>query len=126
MTTFSDPVNPLISRQDPLHQNGNNRKLQQLQQLPHLQHLQQLAACLKMGKTFQKVHCSMVGRFEGGIGDKIPQWIRANGGQFSRDVDPRVTHLITTEEAYKENGTLSRMPQDMCESDKLMSHSSEC
>ena len=50
----------------------------------------------------------MVGKFEEGIGDKIPQWIRANGGQFSRDVNPRVTHLIATKQAYKNNASLGR------------------
>ncbi|KAG0154841.1 hypothetical protein PDIDSM_412 [Penicillium digitatum] len=54
-----------------------------------------------MGKSFQRVHASAVGNFEDGVGEKIPQWIRANGGQFSRDVNPRVTHLIATKEAFK-------------------------
>ncbi|CAI7626885.1 unnamed protein product [Penicillium palitans] len=56
-----------------------------------------------MGKPFQKVHASIVGKFEDGVGEKIPQWIRANGGQFSRDVNPRITHLIATKEAFKSN-----------------------
>ncbi|CAG8205493.1 unnamed protein product [Penicillium salamii] len=59
-----------------------------------------------MGRTFQKIHCAMVGRFKEGIKEKIPQWIRANGGQFSRDINPMVTHLIATEEAYKDNVSL--------------------
>ncbi|CAG8095447.1 unnamed protein product [Penicillium salamii] len=59
-----------------------------------------------MARTFQKIHCAMVGRFEEGIKEKIPQWIRANGGQFSRDINPMVTHLIATEEAYKDNVSL--------------------
>ncbi|CAG8006451.1 unnamed protein product [Penicillium salamii] len=59
-----------------------------------------------MGRTFQKIHCAMVGRFEEGIKEKIPQWIRANGGQFSREINPMVTHLIATEEAYKDNVSL--------------------
>ncbi|KAJ5511804.1 hypothetical protein LT330_003575 [Penicillium expansum] len=54
-----------------------------------------------MGKPFQKVHASIVGKFEHGVGEKIPQWIRANGGQFSRDLNARVTHLIATKEAFK-------------------------
>jgi hypothetical protein len=45
----------------------------------------------------------MAGKFPDGISDKIPQWVRANGGQFSRDVNARVTHLITTEKAWAEN-----------------------
>ncbi|OQE41089.1 hypothetical protein PENCOP_c005G03952 [Penicillium coprophilum] len=56
-----------------------------------------------MGKPFQRIHASIVGKFEDGVGEKIPQWIRANGGQFSRDVNPRVTHLIATKEAFKNN-----------------------
>ncbi|OQE18097.1 hypothetical protein PENFLA_c022G05342 [Penicillium flavigenum] len=54
-----------------------------------------------MGKPFQRIHASIVGKFQDGIGEKIPQWIRANGGQFSREVSPRVTHLIATKEAFK-------------------------
>ncbi|KAJ5188284.1 hypothetical protein N7472_007298 [Penicillium cf. griseofulvum] len=56
-----------------------------------------------MGKPFQRIHASIVGKFEDGVGEKIPQWIRANGGQFSRDVNPQVTHLIATKEAFKNN-----------------------
>jgi hypothetical protein len=59
-----------------------------------------------MGRTFQKIHASMVGKFDDGIGDNIPRWVRANGGQFSRDVSPQVTHLIATEKAYKDNAPL--------------------
>ncbi|CAG8908125.1 unnamed protein product [Penicillium egyptiacum] len=54
-----------------------------------------------MGKPFQSIRASIVGKFQDGIGEKIPQWIRANGGQFSREVSPRVTHLIATKEAFK-------------------------
>ncbi|RMJ26379.1 brct domain protein [Aspergillus sp. HF37] len=55
-----------------------------------------------MGKTFQKIHGCSVGSFEGN-GDKIHQWIRANGGSYSKDVSSEVTHLIVTKEAYKKN-----------------------
>lgn len=54
-----------------------------------------------MGKTFQRVHASAVGKFE--QGDKIPQWLRANGGEFHREVNPRVTHLIASVDAFKDN-----------------------
>ena len=54
-----------------------------------------------MGKTFAKVHASTVGRSGGS--DKIPQWVRANGGEFSKDINSKVTHLITTKEAFREN-----------------------
>ncbi|KAJ5493839.1 hypothetical protein N7463_009926 [Penicillium fimorum] len=56
-----------------------------------------------MRKPFQRIHASIAGKFEDGVGEKIPQWIRANGGQFSRDVNSRVTHLIATKEAFKNN-----------------------
>lgn len=55
-----------------------------------------------MGKTFQKIHGCSVGNFEGNT-EKIPQWIKANGGQYSKDVTDQVTHLIATKQAYKKN-----------------------
>ncbi|KAJ5793757.1 hypothetical protein N7457_000356 [Penicillium paradoxum] len=55
-----------------------------------------------MAKPFKKVHAAIVGKFENGVGEKIPQWIRANGGQYSRDVNARVTHLIATKDAFKQ------------------------
>lgn len=54
-----------------------------------------------MGKTFQNVRVCAVGQLEDG--DKIPRWVRANGGNFQRDVDESCTHLIATEHAYKSN-----------------------
>ncbi|PYI32386.1 hypothetical protein BP00DRAFT_486098 [Aspergillus indologenus CBS 114.80] len=55
-----------------------------------------------MGKTFQKIHACSAGKFPKD-GDKIPQWIRANGGEYHSTIAPQVTHLITTLEAYKKN-----------------------
>ncbi|RAH40989.1 BRCT domain protein [Aspergillus brunneoviolaceus CBS 621.78] len=55
-----------------------------------------------MGKTFHKIHASSAGKFPKD-GDKIPQWIRANGGEYHSTITPQVTHLITTLEAYKKN-----------------------
>ncbi|PWY81216.1 BRCT domain protein [Aspergillus eucalypticola CBS 122712] len=55
-----------------------------------------------MGKTFKNIHASSFGKFDG-ISDKIPQWIRANGGQYSKDISKNITHLITTKEAFKDN-----------------------
>lgn len=54
-----------------------------------------------MGKSFEKLHICAVGQLEDG--DKIPRWVRANGGEFHRDVDERCTHLIATQNAYKSN-----------------------
>ncbi|PYH48416.1 BRCT domain protein [Aspergillus saccharolyticus JOP 1030-1] len=55
-----------------------------------------------MGKTFQKIHACSAGTFPKD-GNKISQWVRANGGEYSPTVTPQVTHLITTLEAYKKN-----------------------
>lgn len=73
-----------------------------------------------MGKPFQKVHASIVGKFEDGVGEKIPQWIRANGGQFSRDVNPRITHLIATKEAFKSNAVPGILPLNTPKASKLI------
>ncbi|KAF9884138.1 hypothetical protein FE257_002259 [Aspergillus nanangensis] len=54
-----------------------------------------------MGKTLHKVHAACVGRIPNC--DKVPQWLRANGGQYSKTIDQNLTHLITTKEAYKNN-----------------------
>ncbi|PWY94837.1 hypothetical protein BO94DRAFT_572371 [Aspergillus sclerotioniger CBS 115572] len=55
-----------------------------------------------MGKTFKNIHASSTGKFDGNS-DKIPQWIRANGGQYSKEVSEEITHLIATKEAFKDN-----------------------
>ncbi|OJI91039.1 hypothetical protein ASPTUDRAFT_26514 [Aspergillus tubingensis CBS 134.48] len=55
-----------------------------------------------MGKTFKNIHASSFGKFDG-ISEKIPQWIRANGGQYSKDISTDITHLIITKEAFKDN-----------------------
>lgn len=79
-----------------------------------------------MGRTFQRVHCALVGKFDDGIKEKIPQWIRANGGQFSRAVNSNVTHLIATEQAYKDNGSLGMSSRGMNEYSELTGGSSSC
>ncbi|GKZ26182.1 hypothetical protein AbraIFM66951_010054 [Aspergillus brasiliensis] len=55
-----------------------------------------------MGNTFKNIHASSFGKFDGNT-DKIPQWIRANGGQYSKDISKDLTHLITTKEAFKDD-----------------------
>ncbi|KAH1560632.1 hypothetical protein KXX17_005486 [Aspergillus fumigatus] len=55
-----------------------------------------------MGKTFKNIHACAIGRFPVN-GDKIPQWILAHGGTFSKDVTEDVTHLITTRETFAKN-----------------------
>lgn len=54
-----------------------------------------------MGKPFARIHASSVGTFD--QGDKVPQWLKANGGQFSRNVDSRITHLIASLDAWENN-----------------------
>ncbi|KAJ5167018.1 uncharacterized protein N7482_005799 [Penicillium canariense] len=54
-----------------------------------------------MGKAFQRIRASAVGDLH--QGDRISQWVRKNGGEFLNKVTDRVTHLIASEKAYKEN-----------------------
>ncbi|KAL2869272.1 BRCT domain protein [Aspergillus lucknowensis] len=53
-----------------------------------------------MGKSFQRICASAVGNFESNT-SKIPQWVTANGGTYSKDITPETTHLITTKEAFE-------------------------
>ncbi|KAE8380533.1 hypothetical protein BDV26DRAFT_290284 [Aspergillus bertholletiae] len=57
-----------------------------------------------MGKSFAKVHLCTAGRL-GVSGNKILQWVQANGGKYSREVTSNLTHLITTKDAYMNNIT---------------------
>ncbi|KAJ5553998.1 hypothetical protein N7513_003957 [Penicillium frequentans] len=54
-----------------------------------------------MPNTFSKVNVCTVGKFDDAT--KIPEWIRHHGGTFSRRVDSHTTHLVATEESYKNN-----------------------
>lgn len=54
-----------------------------------------------MGNGFKKVKAAVVGTHKNS--EKIPQWLKANGGQYSREIDPSVTHLIATESAMGNN-----------------------
>lgn len=56
----------------------------------------------KMGKTFDKIHIRVIGSFEDA--DKIPGWMKANGGKYHRSFNSQVTHLVASEEAYLQNG----------------------
>jgi len=55
-----------------------------------------------MGKTFEKVHVRVLGSFKDA--DKIPGWVKANGGKYHRSFNSQVTHLIVTDEVYLQNG----------------------
>ncbi|KAL4915911.1 hypothetical protein BDW62DRAFT_117512 [Aspergillus aurantiobrunneus] len=57
-----------------------------------------------MGKTFQKIHASSVGSFENNT-NKIPQWITANRGTYSKEITGDTTHLVATKEVFKGNST---------------------
>ncbi|QGA15265.1 hypothetical protein EYB26_002922 [Talaromyces marneffei] len=54
-----------------------------------------------MGNGFKKVKASFVGSHKDS--NKIPQWLKAHGGEFSREIDHSVTHLIATESAMENN-----------------------
>ncbi|KAL4786348.1 hypothetical protein BJX76DRAFT_355253 [Aspergillus varians] len=56
-----------------------------------------------MAKTFRKIHASSFGNF-GSNTSKIPQWITANGGTYSKNISNEVTHLIATKESFEQNG----------------------
>lgn len=61
-----------------------------------------------MGKPFERVHACVAGKVD--QTNKIPEWLRANGGTYSKAVTKGVTHLIATEEAYQKDdkkGTLA-------------------
>ncbi|PGH10014.1 anthranilate synthase/indole-3-glycerol phosphate synthase/phosphoribosylanthranilate isomerase [Blastomyces parvus] len=54
-----------------------------------------------MGKTLRKLHISLAGDF-GQISEKIKQWVEANGGDFSKQLEKgATTHLITTKDAIR-------------------------
>lgn len=62
----------------------------------------QSPATVKMGKPFEKIHACIAGKIENA--EKIPVWVRANGGAFYKTVTKKVTHLIVTQATYQENG----------------------
>ncbi|KAI1915620.1 hypothetical protein LOZ53_001417 [Ophidiomyces ophidiicola] len=53
-----------------------------------------------MGKTFRRIKACIAGNF-GAQGDKIKQWVEANGGSFYKQVGPGITHMIATEAAFR-------------------------
>ncbi|EGC47303.1 BRCT domain-containing protein [Histoplasma capsulatum var. duboisii H88] len=54
-----------------------------------------------MGKTFRKIHISLAGDF-GPMSEKIKQWVEANGGDFSTQLEKdATTHLIATRDAFR-------------------------
>ncbi|KAL4879418.1 hypothetical protein BJY04DRAFT_95708 [Aspergillus karnatakaensis] len=55
-----------------------------------------------MGKTFQRIHASSVGNFDRNT-NKIPGWITANGGIYTKEVTNGVTHLIASRDAFVSN-----------------------
>lgn len=49
----------------------------------------------------KRIRVSVVGKVKDA--EKIPGWMRENGGAYSKAVSRNVTHLIASEDAYKEN-----------------------
>jgi hypothetical protein len=68
---------------------------------PETKTLQKAIKQAAMGKGLKDVHVSYVGSHENS--DKIPQWMKANGGTFSREINKDVTHLVASESAFKKN-----------------------
>lgn len=54
-----------------------------------------------MGTTLKRIRVSVVGKVKDA--EKIPGWMRENGGAYSKAVSHNVTHLIASEDAYKGN-----------------------
>ncbi|CRG89638.1 anthranilate synthase / indole-3-glycerol phosphate synthase / phosphoribosylanthranilate isomerase [Talaromyces islandicus] len=63
-----------------------------------------------MGKGLKDIHVSYVGSHENS--DKIPQWMKANGGAFSREINQNVTHLIASESAFNKDVEAVRKARD--------------
>lgn len=60
-----------------------------------------------MGATLKRIRVSVVGKVKDA--EKIPGWMRENGGAFSKAVSRNVTHLIASEDAYKANVEAGRL-----------------
>lgn len=58
-----------------------------------------------MGKSFKNITVCAIGKF-GENTDKIPLWMNANGGSYAKNLNDSVTHLVISEDAYKENGEI--------------------
>lgn len=63
-----------------------------------------------MGKTFRKIHISLAGDF-GPMSEKIKQWVEANGGEFSTQLEKdATTHLIATKDAFRKRDAAGISP----------------
>ncbi|KAF3893483.1 BRCT domain-containing protein [Trichophyton interdigitale] len=60
-----------------------------------------------MGRTFKNITLSVTGEF-GPIADKFKQWVEANGGSYSKEINSEVTHLLSTKGAFKANNNAVR------------------
>lgn len=61
-----------------------------------------------MGHTFHHINVSLAGDF-GPKGDKIKQWVEANGGTFSKELNEEVTHVISTQNAFRKKVPASKL-----------------
>lgn len=60
-----------------------------------------------MGRSFRSVVLTSTGDF-GDKTDKIKQWVEANGGIYSKDITPNVTHLVCSDKAWKKGVDIGR------------------
>ena len=54
-----------------------------------------------MGRTFAKVVLCSTNDFPQHKNDKIKRWVENNGGTFTTEMTPKVTHLIASTKAWK-------------------------
>lgn len=53
------------------------------------------------GRTFKNKVICHTNDFKDKINENIKKWIESNGGKFSRELTPEVTHLIASKKAWK-------------------------
>ena len=66
-----------------------------------------------MGKTFRKVILCSTNDHAPRKNDKIRGWVEANGGRFTLEMSPDVTHLIASKQAWKSDAPLGTMVSDL-------------
>ena len=54
-----------------------------------------------MGRTFARIILCSTDDFLSHKNDKIKGWVEHNGGTFSKEMHPKVTHLLASKQAWK-------------------------
>jgi len=54
-----------------------------------------------MGRTFARITLASTNDFSPHKNDKIKGWVEHNGGTFSKEITPSVTHLVASSKAWK-------------------------